>query len=95
MTKTENTNANREPMLAELRRVRSDIAALTDWMEMQLEHYSDKEIADCPESFNWGSVGTLTEVRSQLMETLRFFAGFETTKELQDSLDDLNGNNEN
>ena len=94
MNKTEKQNANRENMLAELRRARNDIAALTDWMELQLGHYSDEEIADCPETFNWGSVGTLKEVRSQLMDALRFFAGFETTEELQNSLDDLNGDNE-
>ena len=94
MDKTERQNANRQKMLAELRRARNDIAALTDWMELQLSHYSDEEIADCPETFNWGSVGTLKEVRSQLMDTLRFFAGFETTEELQNSLDELNGDNE-
>ena len=94
MNKTERQNANREKMLAELRRARNDIACMANWMELQLEHYSDEKITDCPEGFNWGSVGTLKEVRSQLMDTLRFFAGFEITEELQNSLDDLNGDNE-
>jgi len=90
MTKTEKENTNREKMLAELRRARNDIACITNWMEMQLDHYSDDEIAEFPESYDWATVGTLQKVRSDLMETLRFFAGFETTEDIQRSLDEMN-----
>ena len=59
-------------------------------IDMQLGHYDDDEIADFPESYDWATVGTLQKVRSDLMETLRFFAGFETTEDIQRSLDEMN-----
>ena len=90
MTKTEKQNANREKMLTELRRARNDIAAMTNWMETQLYHYSDDEIAEFPESYDWATVGALQRVRSDLMETLRFFVGFETTEDVQHCLDEMN-----
>ncbi len=90
MNTTEKQNAKKQDMLDALRRARNDIACMTNWLEMELGHYDDDEIADFPESYDWATVGTLQKVRSDLMETLRFFAGFETTEDIQRSLDEMN-----
>ena len=46
-----------------------DISTLIDWLECELEQK--------PENINWGHVGNLKNVRSNLLETLAFVSGFD------------------
>ena len=49
---------------------KSDIANLLGWFECEL----DKQPAD----LNWGHVGSLSKIRSDLTETLSFMSGIDT-----------------
>ena len=49
--------------------VKTDIGNLLGWFECEL----DKEPAD----LNWGHVGSLSHVRTNLIETLSFMSGIE------------------
>ena len=49
---------------------KADIANLLGWFECEL----DKQPAD----LNWGHVGSLSHVRTNLIETLSFISGIET-----------------
>lgn len=77
MTTTDNT----QRMMDALKRARSDIASLTDWLELELDKQDGREVT-------WASVGTLEHVRENLVETLAAFSGVEQS-EIQGSLDEL------
>ena len=57
-----------------------DVSTLIDWLECELEQQ--------PQSLDWGHVGSLNYVRSNLLETLSFYSGFEP-KTLERELDEL------
>lgn len=77
MTTTDNT----QRMMDALKRARSDIASLTDWLELELDKQDGREVT-------WATVGTLEHVRENLVETLAAFSGVEQS-EIQGSLDEL------
>lgn len=77
MTTTDNT----QRMMDALKRARSDIASLTDWLELELDKQDGREVT-------WATVGTLEHVRENLVETLAAFSGVEQS-EIQRSIDEL------
>ncbi len=58
-----------------------DISTLIDWLECELEQQ--------PDDINWGHVGSLKHVRSNLLETLSFVSGFDQ-KGLEKELEECN-----
>ena len=71
---------------------KKDIANLLGWFECELS----KE----PANINWAQVGTLNHVKENLLETLSFLSGFETsaiTETLEESrmLDEADAELEN
>ena len=58
-----------------------DIGTLIEWLQSELD-WQDSEIKDNSEEINWGHVGSLQKVRSDLLETVTFISGHEA--------DDLN-----
>jgi hypothetical protein len=60
-------NNNDEKMKNAYTEAKSDIANLLGWFECELQ----KE----PAKLNWGQVGTLDEVRTELLQTLSFISG--------------------
>ena len=75
------TQSNKNQMMDALKRTRTDIASLADWLECELQKQSDEDAT-------WATVGSLKHVREKLIETLAFFSGFEQP-EIQRSLDEL------
>lgn len=78
MTKrpTKNTTpAKPEPTAVEAYAARrSDIARLLDVLEMELDKHADGMKADAS---NWGHVGDLGKVRSDLIDLVAFMSGME------------------
>ena len=65
------TKAN-EPTAAETyAKRRSDIARLLDVLDMELDRHADRAKAD---PRNWGLVGDLGKVRSDLIDTVAFIS---------------------
>ena len=84
------TQKNQQQMMAALKRVRNDIASLTDWIEMELGTYDDEVIEQDGHGFNWSDVGSLQKVRHDLIQTLAFLSGNpDGEKEIHRSLDEL------
>ena len=70
-------NNNEEKMKNAYTEAKSDIANLLGWFECELQ----KE----PTNLNWGQVGTLDEVRTELLQTLSFISGMSEAM-IKDSL---------
>jgi hypothetical protein len=77
MTTTDNT----QRMMDALKRARSDIASLTDWLELELDKQDGLDVT-------WATVWAIEHVRENLVETLAAFSGVEQS-EIQGSLDEL------
>jgi hypothetical protein len=75
------TQKNKQPVIDALKRARADVASLTDWIECELEKQNDGKVT-------WATVGTLEQVRENLIETLAFFSGIDES-EIKRSLDEL------
>ena len=58
----------------------SDIARLIDVLQMELERHAE---ATSEDPKNWGRVGDLGKVRSDLLDTLSFLSGFDR-KDIED-----------
>lgn len=61
-----------------LQDTKEDVARLLDFFQMELDKINRKEAS-------WPTVGSLTEVRKQLIETLSFMSGFKT-EEIENTL---------
>jgi len=70
-------NNNEEKMKTAYTDAKADIANLLGWFECELQ----KE----PTNLNWGQVGTLDEVRTELLQTLSFISGMSEAM-IKDSL---------
>jgi hypothetical protein len=77
MSKTQNNQA----AMTAFKRAQADIASLADWFECEMQKYDEAEVT-------WATVGSLEHVRENLIETLAFLSGINTT-EIQRSLDEL------
>lgn len=67
----------------EYKKAKFDIANLLGWFECEL----GKELKEV----DWSHVGSLIEVRRELIQTLAFLSGFEE-KQIQQSLEELTQN---
>ena len=56
---------------------RSDIARLLDVLGMELDRHAERAKAD---TAHWGLVGDLAEVRTNLIEVVRYMGGMETAE---------------
>jgi hypothetical protein len=61
-----------------------DVAALLDWLELELGHHADYAEA---EGVDYGHCGDLGHVRKKLVETLCFLAQRDE-KDIEEALDD-------
>ena len=62
-----------------------DVAALLDWLELELGQHADYAEA---EGVDYGHCGDLGHVREKLIETLAFLAQRDE-KDIEDALDDV------
>jgi hypothetical protein len=70
-------NNNTEKMKTAYTEAKADIASLLGWLECEMQ----KE----PAKLNWGQVGSLTQVRTELLQTLSFISGIPEAQ-INDSL---------
>ncbi|TVQ33616.1 MAG: hypothetical protein EA376_01810 [Phycisphaeraceae bacterium] len=82
-------NRERKANTAQYASARSDIARLIDVLQMELDKHHERA-AGLVER-NWGYVGDLKEVRSNLLNTVAFISGMELD-EVQRFLDDASEN---
>jgi hypothetical protein len=68
---------NDEKMKNAYHEAKADIASLLGWFECELQKQ--------PGNLNWGHVGSLTEVRHELLQTLSFISGI-SEDQINDSL---------
>ena len=74
-----NSNRNETAKDAYAKRA-TDIAKLMDVLQMELERHAEATTED---EKNWGRVGDLGKVRSDLLDTLSFLSGFDR-KDIED-----------
>ena len=70
-------NDNEKKMKTAYTEAKTDIASLLGWFDCELS----KE----PEKLNWGHVGSLTQARTELLQTLSFISGISEAM-IKDSL---------
>ena len=70
-------NNNAEKIKTAYTEAKADIAALLGWFECEMQ----KE----PAKLNWGQVGSWTNVRTELLQTLSFISGI-SEEQIKDSL---------